>query len=122
MGVTETARSQPISVRKYGEGQDKRCQLFCFIFSEHYSVSNILPKDSSKVSYTLKISVSKQFDNFDKRALRVTETGTSRINVVLCDLAWSAVHSTTLSRSPRMRVTVTTYRFYLLAKILTKHL
>ena len=42
-------------------------------------MSNILPKDSSKVSYTLNISVSKQFDNFDKRALRVTETGTSRI-------------------------------------------
>ena len=72
-------RSQPISVRKYGEGQLKRCQLFCFIFSEHYSMSNILPKDSSKVSYTLKITVAKQFDNFAKRALRVTETGTSRI-------------------------------------------
>ena len=42
-------------------------------------MSNILPKDSSKVSYTLKITVSKQFDNFAKRALRVTETGTSRI-------------------------------------------
>ena len=43
-------------------------------------MSNILPKDSSKVSYTLKITVSKQFDNFTKRALRVTETGTSRID------------------------------------------
>ena len=53
---------------------------FFFIFSEHYSISNILPKDSSKVSYTLKITVSKQFDIFAKRALRVTETGTSRIN------------------------------------------
>ena len=42
-------------------------------------MSNILPKDSSKVSYTPKITVSKQFDNFAKRALRVTETGTSRI-------------------------------------------
>ena len=61
------------------EGQFKRCQLFCFIFSEHYSMSNILPNDSSKVSYTLKITVSNQFDNFAKRALRVTETGTSRI-------------------------------------------
>ena len=53
----------------------------CFVlfFSEHYSMSNILPKDSFKVSYTLKITVSKQFDNFAKRALRVTETGTLRI-------------------------------------------
>ena len=42
-------------------------------------MSIILPKDSSKVSYSLKITVSKQFDNFAKRALRVTETGTSRI-------------------------------------------
>ena len=42
-------------------------------------MSNILPIDSSKESYTLKITVSKQFVNFAKRALRVTETGTSRI-------------------------------------------
>ena len=44
-----------MSVRKYGVGQDKRCQMFCFNFSEHvYSMSNILPKDSSKVSYAQK--------------------------------------------------------------------
>ena len=49
-----------------GEGQDKQCQLFCCIFSEHYSMSNILPKDSSKVGYTQKITVSQQFDNFAK--------------------------------------------------------
>ena len=48
-------------------------------------MSNILPKDSCKVSYTLKITVSKQFDNFAKRALRVTKTGTSRIH-------YTAVH------------------------------
>ena len=49
-------------------------------------MSNILPRDSSKVSYTLKITVSKQFDNFAKRALRVTETGTSRI-LKICNMA-----------------------------------
>ena len=54
--------------------------IVLFYFSEHYCLSNILPKDSSKVRYTLKITVSKQFDNFAKRALRVTETGTSRID------------------------------------------
>ena len=70
---------QPISVRKYGEGQDKRCQTFCFKFSELYSMSNILPKDSSKVSYTQKLTASKQFGNFAKRILRVTETGPSSI-------------------------------------------
>ena len=42
-------------------------------------MSNMLPKDSSKVSYTQKLSVSKKFDNFAKITLRVTETGTSRI-------------------------------------------
>ena len=42
-------------------------------------MSNILPKDSSKVSYTLNVTVSKQFESFANRALRVTETGTSRI-------------------------------------------
>ena len=45
-------------------------------------MSNILSKDSSKVSYTLKITASKQFDNFAKRALRITETGTSRIHMI----------------------------------------
>ena len=72
-------RSQPISVRKYGVGQDKWCQIFCFKFSEHCSMSNILPKDSSKVSYAQKLIVSKQFANFAKRPLRVTETGPSSI-------------------------------------------
>ena len=42
-------------------------------------MSNILPKDSFKVSNTQKLTVSKQFDNFAKRILRVTETGPSRI-------------------------------------------
>ena len=42
-------------------------------------MSNILPKDSSKVSYTQKLNVSKKFDNFAKMTLRVTETGPSRI-------------------------------------------
>ena len=44
-------------------------------------MSNILPKDSSKVSYTQKLIVSKKFDNFAKITLRVTETGPSRICV-----------------------------------------
>ena len=56
--------------------------MFCFNFFEHYSMSNILPKDSSKVSYTQKLIVSKKFDNFAKITLRVTETGPSRINSV----------------------------------------
>ena len=43
-------------------------------------MANILPKDSSKVSYTQKLNVSKQFDNFAKRTLGVTEIGRSRIN------------------------------------------
>ena len=43
-------------------------------------MSNILPNDSSKVSYTQKLTVSKQFDYFAKRTLRVTETGPSRIH------------------------------------------
>ena len=47
--------------------------MICFNFSEHYSMSNILSKDSSKVSYTQKLIVSK-FDNFAKITLRVTET------------------------------------------------
>ena len=42
-------------------------------------MSNILPKDSSKVSYTQKLIVSKEFDNFAKITFRVTETGPSRI-------------------------------------------
>ena len=42
-------------------------------------MSNILPKDSSKVSYTQKLIVSKKFDSFAKITLRVTETGPSRI-------------------------------------------
>ena len=42
-------------------------------------MSNILPKDSSKVSYTQKFIVSKKFDNFGKITRRVTETGPSRI-------------------------------------------
>ena len=42
-------------------------------------MSNILPKDSSKVSYTQKLIVSKKFDNFAKMTLRVTETGPLRI-------------------------------------------
>ena len=61
------------------EGQVKRCQMSSFDFSEHYSMSSILPKDSSKVSYTQKLFVSKKFDNFAKITLRVTETGPSRI-------------------------------------------
>ena len=69
------------------EGQDKRCQRFCFNFSEHYSMSNILPKDSSKVGYTHKLIVSKKFDNFAKIPLRVTETGPSRIHVYHNDVA-----------------------------------
>ena len=56
--------------------------MFCFNFSEHYSMSNILPKDSSKVSYTQKLIVSKKFDNFSKITLRVTETGPLRIGRV----------------------------------------
>ena len=44
-------------------------------------MSNILPKDSSKVSYTQKLTVSKQFDNFAKRTIRVTETGPTRIGI-----------------------------------------
>ena len=67
---------------KYGVGQDERCQLFCFNFFEHYSMSNILPKDSSKVSYKQKLIVSKKFDNFAKITLRVTETGPSRITQI----------------------------------------
>ena len=54
--------------------------MFCSNFSEHYSMSHILPKDSSKVSYTQKLIVSKKFDNLAKIALRVTETGPSRIS------------------------------------------
>ena len=42
-------------------------------------MSNILPKDSSKVIYTQKLIDSKKFDNFAKITLRVTETGPSRI-------------------------------------------
>ena len=53
--------------------------MFCFNFSEHYSMSNIFPKDSSKVSYTQKLIDSKKLDNFSKITLRVTETGPSRI-------------------------------------------
>ena len=37
-------------------------------------MSNILPKDSSKVSYIQKLTVSKHFDHFAKRTLRVTKT------------------------------------------------
>ena len=77
MGVTET--SKPIPVRKYGVGQDKRCQMFCFKFSDLFPMSNILPKDSSIVTYTQKVIVSKKFDDFAKRTLRVTETGPSSI-------------------------------------------
>ena len=55
--------------------------MFCFNFSEHYSMSNVLTKDSSKVSYTQKLIVSKKFDNFAKITLRVTETGPSRITL-----------------------------------------
>ena len=53
-----------------------------FYFSEHYSMSNILPKGSSKVSYTQKLIVSKKFDHFAKITLRVTETGPSRIMLI----------------------------------------
>ena len=42
-------------------------------------MSNKLPKDSSKVSYTQTLIVSKKFDNFAKITLRVTETGPWRI-------------------------------------------
>ena len=59
--------------------------MFCFNFSEHYSMSNILPKDSSKVSYTQKLIVSKKFNDFAKITLRVTETGPSRINMLSFD-------------------------------------
>ena len=45
-------------------------------------MSNILPQDSSKVSYTQNLFVSKKFDNFDKITLRVTETGPSRIQMI----------------------------------------
>ena len=55
-------------------------KCFVFIFSEHYSMSNILPKGSSKVSFTQKLIVSKKIDNFAKITLRVTETGPSRIH------------------------------------------
>ena len=54
--------------------------MFCFIISEHYSMPNILPKDSSKVSYAQTLIISKKFDNSAKRTLRVTETGPSRID------------------------------------------
>ena len=57
--------------------------MFCFNFSEHYFMSNILPKDSSKVSYTQKLINSKKFDNFAKITFRVTETGHSRIVYML---------------------------------------
>ena len=56
----------------------------CFYFFEHYSMSNILPKGSSKVSYTQISIVSKKFDNFAKITLRVTETGPSMINMRKC--------------------------------------
>ena len=46
-------------------------------------MSNILSKDSSKVSYTQKLIVSKKFDNFAKITLRVIETGPSRIAQIL---------------------------------------
>ena len=52
--------------------------MFCFNYSEHCSMSNILPKDSSKMSYTQTIIVSKKFDNFAKMTLRVSETCPSR--------------------------------------------
>ena len=55
--------------------------MFCFDFFEDYSMSNILPKDSSKVIYTQKLIVSKKFDNLAKITLRVTETGPSRITI-----------------------------------------
>ena len=42
-------------------------------------MSNILPKDISKVIYTQKLIISKKFDNLAKINLRVTETGPSRI-------------------------------------------
>ena len=42
-------------------------------------MSNILPKDSSKVIYMQKLIVSKKFDNLANITLRVTETGPSRI-------------------------------------------
>ena len=42
-------------------------------------MSNILPNDSSKMSHTKKLIVSKKFDNLAKITLRVTETGPSRI-------------------------------------------
>ena len=45
-------------------------------------MSNILLKDSSKVTYTQELIVSKKFDHFAKRTLRVTETGLSRISPV----------------------------------------
>ena len=49
-------------------GQDKRCQFF-FKFSELY----ILCQTCSKVTFTQNSIVSKKFDNFAKRILRVTE-------------------------------------------------
>ena len=63
--------------------------MFCFNFSEHYSMSNILPKDSSKVSYTQKLVVSKKLDNFAKITLGVTETGHSRIYLFHLSIPYS---------------------------------
>ena len=51
-----------------------------FKFSELYSVSNILLKNSSKMTFTQKLIVSKKFDSNAERTLRVTETGPSRIH------------------------------------------
>ena len=60
-------------------------------------MSNILLKDSSKVSYTQILIVSKKFDNFAKMTLRVTETGPSRIHSV-CIFASVTSHSQTVRK------------------------
>ena len=62
-----------------GEVKINGVKCFVFIFLKNYSMSNILPKGSSKVSYTQKLIVSKKFDKIAKITLRVTETGPSRI-------------------------------------------
>ena len=64
--ITFLAKIAYSTIRKNGVGQVKRCQMFCFNFSDHFSISNILPKDNSKVSFTQKLTVSKKFDNFAK--------------------------------------------------------
>ena len=71
--------------------------MFCFNFSEHYSLSNILPEDSSKMSYTHKLIVSVKFYDFAKITLRVTSrirnVGYTRVstNIFSSKCDWSAI-------------------------------